>query len=481
MTVKLILSYLSVSQIQVAHENDLLCEQFTIANADHLALARSTESLGICLPGSQVKVAYENDLLDEQFVFPSADDLALVKSIEELGIQEPLTLSADGILLSGYRRFAAAKVLKLEEVPVRFNDTVFSELSTTEKLSELRSFDQQGEKAPDKKFPEALIRIFPREGSSRKRYYRFIYNLCNTLSEDDAEKSRKRPRTTTTQFLKALQEVIPDNTDSWPLTVRRIHYLLLNDPPLRHDKKPNSRYRNDHKSYQALANLLIRGRLANVVLPDAIEDMARPIHLCDGFSSFQELTDVFSAGSPRGLMQGQPHYIEIILEKNALRLIIEEEARNYCIPVTSGRSFSSLSSRADLYARYRNSGCSKLILLMLTDFDPAGEQIAASFARSMRDDFCLKDISAIKVALTAEDVEKHNLPSNLDTKPSSPNCKKFVKKYGHKAVELEAAPVTLLQQKLRDAIESVIDVTEFNCQSALKTFQVSASKSFHLV
>jgi hypothetical protein len=70
--------------------------------------------------------------------------------------------------------------------------------------------------------------------------------------------------------------------------------------------------------------------------------------------------------------------------------------------------------------------------------------------------------------LTAEDVEFYNLPSDLDAKPSSPNYSKFIKKYGHKAVELDAAPVELLQKKLRDAIESVIDVDEFNAQIDLE-------------
>jgi hypothetical protein len=36
----------------------------------------------------------------------------------------------------------------------------------------------------------------------------------------------------------------------WPLTVRQVHYLLLNDPPLRHDKKPGSVYVNDKASYK---------------------------------------------------------------------------------------------------------------------------------------------------------------------------------------------------------------------------------------
>ncbi len=167
-------------------------------------------------------------------------------------------------------------------------------------------------------------------------------------------------------------------------------------------------------------------------------------------------------------MQGQPHHIEIRLEKNALRSIVEKVARDYCIPVTTGRGYSSLSPRYEMYERFRRSGKDVLILLMLTDFDPDGEQIAASFARSMRDDFGVMNVHAVKVALTAEDVELYNLPSDLDAKPSSPNYSKFIKKYGHKAVELDAAPVELLQKKLRDAIESVIDMDEFNAQIDLE-------------
>ena len=71
-------------------------------------------------------------------------------------------------------------------------------------------------------------------------------------------------------------------------------------------------------------------------------------------------------------------------------------------------------------------------------------------------------------ALTAEDVENYDLPSDMDAKPSSPNYQKFIKKYGIKAVELDAAPVTLLQQKLENAIGSVIDIDEYNSQIELE-------------
>ena len=83
----------------------------------------------------------------------------------------------------------------------------------------------------------------------------------------------------------------------------------------------------------------------------------------------------------------------------------------------------------------------------------------------MRDDFGITNIQSFKVALTHEDVEKYDLPSDMDAKKTSVNYKKFFKRYGsNRAVELDAAPVELLQEKLRGAIESVLDMDEFNAQ-----------------
>jgi hypothetical protein len=423
-------------------------------------------------PVALVKVASENDLLYEPFGIANADDRELVNSIREKGIQEPLVLSEDNFLLSGHRRLAAARHLRILFVPVRFADTVFAGLSKTDRLKVLRSHNQQREKNPGEKIREQLLQINPDAAYAKLCRHRVDQQLRSSVSNVDLGDIKKRSRITTTQFLNAAQKVIENNREYWPLTLRRIHYLLLNNPPWRHNIKPDSEYGNDRSSYQALASLLIRARLSNVIPMQSIEDTTRPIQLGGGFPSFEAFvkqeSENFLMGYSRNLMQGQAHHIEIMLEKNALRSIIEKVARDYCIPVTTGRGFASLSPRYDLFSRFRKSGKKKLILLMLTDFDPDGEQIAASFARSMRDDFGLKNIHAVKVALTADDVEEHDLPSDLDAKPSSPNYKKFVEQYGTKAVELDAAPVHLLQDKLRDAIESVIDVGEFNAQIDLE-------------
>ena len=425
-------------------------------------------------PVEQVQVARENDLLYDRFGISNLDDLELTISIQQHGIQEPLTLSTDHVLLSGHRRFAAAKYLSLQTVPVRIVEVDFNSLTKTERLETLRLHNQQREKSPTERIKEKLLTIDP-----AKAYTTLLIKRGDILSMKGADKAnvtmgkvKKRSRITTLQFLNAVKQVVQENKEYWPLTDRRVHYLLLNNPPLRHDKKPDSKYVNDKGSYKAVTNLLLRARLTADIPWAAIEDSTRPIQLGGGFSTFEEFvsqeTKNFLNGYSRNLMQGQPHHIEIMLEKNALRTVIESVAREYCIPVTTGRGFSSLSPRHDLWRRFRQSGKTRLVLLMLTDFDPDGEEIAASFARSLRDDFGLTNIHPVKVALTAQDLIDNDLPSDMDAKVSSPNYQKFTQKYGTKVVELDACPVKLLQSKLREAIHSVINIDEFNAQCQLE-------------
>jgi hypothetical protein len=134
----------------------------------------------------------------------------------------------------------------------------------------------------------------------------------------------------------------------------------------------------------------------------------------------------------------------------------------YRIPMTTGRGFSSLPPRYKLAQRFEKSGKEKLVLLIVSDFDPDGEEIAHAFARSMRDDFGVDRIVPIKVALTAAQVKKLRLPPNMTAKKGSPNHAKFVKRFGENVFEVEALRPEQLQEILREAIDQVIEVDAFN-------------------
>ena len=200
-----------------------------------------------------------------------------------------------------------------------------------------------------------------------------------------------------------------------------------------------------------------------------IIDATRPVTTWDVHDDTQvflheELNGLFK-GYWRNLMQSQPNHIEIVGEKNTLSPVIRPVAAEYTIPLTLARGFSSLPPRAAIADRYEESGKEKLVLLIVSDFDPEGEEIAHSLARSMRDDFGIEAITPIKVALTHEQVARFELPPNtMAIKKKSTNYPRFAAKYGDTVYEVEALPHKVLQRVLREVIDSVIDTELFNAE-----------------
>jgi hypothetical protein len=287
----------------------------------------------------------------------------------------------------------------------------------------------------------------------------------------EQERKRSRISEAKTPFLNAVVDILKTYKAFLPLTDRQIHYYLLNAPPLIHASKPGSIYANNMRSYKSLVDLLTRARLEKRIPFESIIDPTRPVETWDRWDSvgpfIKQDVDLFLKYYHRNLMQSQPNHIEIIGEKNTIDGVIRPVAECYGIPMTIGRGFSSLPPRYEMFQRFQKSGKDKLTLLTLSDFDPDGECIAESFARSMRDDFGIKNIVPVKVALTHEQVLRMpNLPTDTLTKakPTSSRCKKFVARYGEAVYELEAIPPARLQQLLRDAIKSVIDVDAFNAE-----------------
>ena len=163
-------------------------------------------------------------------------------------------------------------------------------------------------------------------------------------------------------------------------------------------------------------------------------------------------------------MQSQPNHIELVGEKNTILPILRPVASEYTMPLTIGRGYCSLPPRHSMAERFQESGKDQLILLIVSDFDPDGEQIAESFARSIRDDFDIDEIHPIKVALTADQVQEYNLPPILRAKQTSSRYAKFTNEHGDNVFELEVLPPDTLQQIVREAIEGVVDRDAFEIE-----------------
>jgi hypothetical protein len=269
-------------------------------------------------------------------------------------------------------------------------------------------------------------------------------------------------------FLAAVQKVLAELEEYQPLSDRRIHYALLNDPPLIHASKPHSRYRNDVKCYKALTDLLTRARLEGRIPFEAIGDETRPVTIFKVFPNVAPFVadqiDRFLRGYYRSVLQDQPNHIEIVAEKLTVQGTARPVAAEFCIPMTIGRGYSSLPPRKEMYERFLQSGKEKLVILFLADCDPEGMDIPVSFATSMRDDFGVESVYPIRVGLNIEQVRKLKLPPNTAAKEKSSRFDQYVAKYGPAAYELEAVPPNLLRQWLRESVLKVIDVDRFNAQ-----------------
>ncbi len=276
--------------------------------------------------------------------------------------------------------------------------------------------------------------------------------------------AKRRARITDAKrpLLDAILDIVSEHRGIGKLSVRQIFYLVLNvnPPPLVHAGKPESVYRNNLKCYKAVDELTVRARLTGEIPFDAIHDTTRPVVVWNVFRQpapfIRSELNGFLKAYYRDLMQSQPNHVEIIGEKNTIEGVIKPVAGDYTIPYTIGRGYSSLPPRHDMAVRFRRSGKEKLVLLVLSDFDPEGEDIGRAFAQSMRDDFGIGSIVPIKVALTVDQVDQLNLAPNLTAKKTSSRRKGFVERYGENVFELEAVPPATLQQYLRDAINSVI-------------------------
>ncbi|MDG3008508.1 ParB N-terminal domain-containing protein [Paludisphaera mucosa] len=429
--------------------------------ASHLA---GSEVRLVRLPMDGVWPADQNDLIYRRV---DDDDPEIRKLAESIGANglDPITVTTDLHIVSGHRRHAACRRLGWEYIECFVTDYDSRHPDFEKKLV---AFNSQRVKTIDEVLKEVIVSHEADAYDALIEHRRARSAVPGTFLKLGGRKTRKDISPAKGPMLGAVLRIVAANKPYWPMSDRSVHYELLNDPPLRHASKPESRYKNHPTCYQDLCDLLTRARLAGLIEFDAIADPTRPmtkwdVHRGVGGYIEKELAG-FLRGYARDLMQSQPNHVEIVGEKNTVEASIRSVAMDFCIPYTIGRGYCSLDPRRMMAERYEASGKDKLIILIMSDFDPEGEDIAHTFARSMRDDFGLRQVHAKKVCLNHEQAVARNLPQTFDIKKSSSRYKKHAAKYGDRAHELEALPAAERSRLLREAIEGVIDADAFNAE-----------------
>lgn len=123
----------------------------------------SNQGLIQYLPIGSVHPAPENDEVYRPINPSDPEFRALVMSVKEDGIQEPLIISADGFIISGHRRYAAAVIADLTIIPCIIRADVSHSKDLDGFLKLLRECNRQRNKTFDEKLREEVISAKPEQ------------------------------------------------------------------------------------------------------------------------------------------------------------------------------------------------------------------------------------------------------------------------------------------------------------------------------
>lgn len=419
------------------------------------------------IPAAELLTPPENEAIYRPILAEDPEIQKLAESVRRDGLLQPLTVSADHYVLDGNRRRAACLLAGLQTVPCRVRADLHRGDPAFVRV--LREFNRQRDKTAAERIREELATIEPTKALETLRAHRKLESRQalngSTAVAVRAARGRAAISPARRPMLDAVLRVMRELGDYAPLTDRQIHYALLNDPPLMHASKPGSTYCNNRASYQVLCDLLTRARLEGLVDFEAIADATRPHQ---AWATVHDVAEYvagkvrdFGRGYWRDLLQSQPNHVEIVAEKLTVQTVVQRVASRYTIPVTVARGFPSLDLRYRLAKRYRAGGRDRLVLLVLTDHDPDGQEIMHGLGASLADEFNITDLHMVRVAVTEEQVANLGLQPSMEAKESSRNFAKFATRHGRFAYELEAIPPPDLERILAGAIQQNLDLSRF--------------------
>lgn len=391
--------------------------------------------------------------------------IKLANDIKRRGLLEPLILSRDHVIISGHTRFAALNHLKRKFVDVRYLDIYSTDQNFIEYLT---AANNQRVKTPQERLNEIKVNIDPVEYLERAQAVKT--GKIDQLQQVAGElKSNRSLSDNYADLCQAIERIIKENQSYGAMSVRGVHYQLLNDPPVK-SKQTGEAYTNDQKSYKLLSTVLTKMRVAGLVAHDAIRDDKRKLFTNRGYQDkeiyIKSEIDRLLSTYFRDLMQTQPYYNIIVCEKETLRPQLERVTNKYGLPVVYSQGNSSITIRHDMIADNQLNGSRPMRILVLSDFDPAGYRIQDSLIGSLKQDFDLNfPIEAYRIGITQQQIDKYNLKTSLDAKKTDRQYQKFVDATGSAAAyELDAMKPAQFIAEVEEAILKVIDIDLFNEQ-----------------
>lgn len=263
------------------------------------------------------------------------------------------------------------------------------------------------------------------------------------------------PQKRTLLLLEQAQAVLDEYRNYLPLTCRQIFYRMVGFHGF--DKT--------EQAYERLCNHLGNARRGGMIPFSAIRDDGVTTYGMDHFNDrgdFMRHVRELGEGYTRNKLAGQNLHIEVWCEAAGMLPQLYRVAEPFSVPVYSSGGFDSLTAKKRLAERICSVG-KPSVILHLGDFDPSGvsmfdsvtEDVTAFVMADRLHGFV--DVEFERVALTAEQVKAHSLP----TAPAKATDSRS-KAWTGGTCQLEALPPDVIAGILKTAIEARIDHDRLN-------------------
>lgn len=242
-----------------------------------------------------------------------------------------------------------------------------------------------------------------------------------------------------------IEQIIDELREYHPLTERQIYYRLISSNLINqwHCCKHGDLKKGQIKQvYDAIGNTLKWMRIDDHISWDVITDEHRILSGKVRFENpdqfiTQELSD-FLNGYRRCLAHRQEYHVEIWVEKATLYHIVKSIADKYCRYNVCCRGYNSISFQADFY-------------------DRASVNMFEAAVQTLTDELGLVNAKYFRCGINPEHFHFiHAKPVPL--KQSDKRMKKFIKKYGNDAYELDALHPEQLKELVEESIKAFTDM-----------------------
>lgn len=231
------------------------------------------------------------------------------------------------------------------------------------------------------------------------------------------------------------------------LTLRQLYYQFVQQGLIS----------NKENEYKKLGDTLNEARLAGQVDWNAIVDRTRALRSPPHWTDPENIIEAASESFRIDKWADQKSRVEVWVEKDALRDVVERVSQEHDVAFFSCRGYSSQSAVWEGAMRLRTyyKDGQRPIVIYLGDHDPSGKDMT----RDIDDRLALfigPIVDVRRIALNIDQVEQHDLPPN-PTKVTDSRAAKYIDEFGNDCWELDALKPTVIHDLIEDEILSIRD------------------------